>query len=66
MRGIFNVPQNLWALKGCETGAVYKPYPTRIESLNIRRRYYEDNTFAAEILGPWKLARPAWISRPPA
>ena len=64
--GIFNVPQSLWTLKGCETGpSVFSSYPRRLESRTICGCNYKGSTFSSVILRPWVL----WVrpeSRPPA
>ena len=50
---------SLWALKGCGTGpTVCFPYPRRLQSLTIYRRYYKGSAFYSVILGPWVLVRP--------
>ena len=75
--GIFNVPQSLWTLTGCETGSrstVYSSCPRRLqnpticrwvlESLTICRWLFIGSAFYWVISRPWVLIRPRsrfWI-----
>ena len=68
VRGFFNVSQNYQHSRNCETGPpVYRPYPRRLESLNICRWNYKGSTFLLSYLKTLSVG-PVGVSnsRPPA
>jgi len=51
LRGFFNVPQHYQHSRNCETGPpVYRPYPSRLESLTICWWNYKGSTFLLSYL----------------